>query len=63
VIPDISRLSGITLSDELAGLAEAFGWEEATIRGLTERAAAASFDPVGRAALTDPSGFGESSPG
>ena len=60
---DNRLMSGITLSDELAGLAEAFGWEEATIRRLTERAAAAAFDPVGRAALTDPSGFGESSPG
>lgn len=61
---DNRLMSGITLSDELAGLADAFGWDAETIHGLTERAAAAAFDPAGRAALAVwPHRLEESSPG
>jgi adenosine deaminase len=61
---DNRLMSGISLSRELAGLSAAFGWEEETIRGLTERAAAAAFDPEERAALAaEPHRLGEPTPG
>ena len=61
---DNRLMSGISLSHELAGLAAAFGWDEQMLRGLTERAAGAAFDPAGRAALAaEPYRLGESAPG
>jgi adenosine deaminase len=44
---DNRLMSGISLSDELAGLVEAFGWGDAMLSELTERAAGAAFDPEG----------------
>jgi adenosine deaminase len=61
---DNRLMSGISLSQELAGLAAAFGWDEQMLRDLTERAAGAAFDPTGRAALAaEPYRLGESAPG